>query len=75
MPKSGLKICSYLERYELNVATTVNTTWSSLVEGDESLYLPNCQSNLVIAFDALSPLFCIFTNTTAYHWADKSLHL
>ena len=41
--------------------------WSSLVEGGEGLYLPNCQTNLVIALDALSLLFCIFINTTAYH--------
>ena len=45
---------------------------TSLVEGDDGLYLPNCQSNLVIALDAL---FCIFINTTAYHWADMSQHL
>ena len=32
-------------------------SWSSLEEGDEGLYLPNYQSNLVIALDALSPLF------------------
>ena len=37
--------------------------------------MPNCQSNLVIALGALSLLFCIFVNTTAYHWADMSLHL
>ena len=37
--------------------------WSSLVEGDDGSYLPNCQSNLVIALHALSLLFCNFTNT------------
>ena len=47
----------------------------SLVEGDEGSYLFNCQSNLIIALDALSLLFCIFINTTTYDWADKSLHL
>ena len=41
--------------------------WSSLVEGGEGLYLPNYQTYLVIALDALSLLFCIFINTTAYH--------
>ena len=41
--------------------------WSSLVEGGEGLYLPNCQTTLVIALDALFLLFCIFINTTAYH--------
>ena len=41
--------------------------WSSLVVGGEGSYLPNCQTNLVIALDALSLLFCIFINTTAYH--------
>ena len=41
--------------------------WSSLVEGDEGSYLPNCQTNLVIALHALFLLFCIFINTTAYH--------
>ena len=45
--------------------------WSSLVEGGEGSYLPNCQTTLVIVFDALFLLFCIFTNTTA----DMSLHL
>ena len=30
-------------------------------------YLLNCQTNLVIALDALSLLFCKFINTTAYH--------
>ena len=31
------------------------------------MYLPNCQTTLVIALDALFLLFCIFINTTAYH--------
>ena len=39
------------------------STWSSLVEGGEGSYLPNCQTTLVIAL----LLFCIFINTTAYH--------
>ena len=39
----------------------------SLVEGGEGLYLPNCQTTLVIALDVLSLLFCIFINTTSYH--------
>ena len=47
--------------------------WSSLVEGDEGSFLPNCQSNLVIVIDALSLLFSIFINTTAYHCEDTSL--
>ena len=41
--------------------------WSSLVVGGEGSDLPNCQTTLVIALDALSLLFCIFINTTAYH--------
>ena len=41
--------------------------WSSFVEGGEASYLPNCQTTLVIALDALSLLFCIFINTTSYH--------
>ena len=41
--------------------------WSSLVEGVEGSYLPNCQTTLVIVLDALSLLFCIFINTTASH--------
>ena len=45
-----------------------------LVEGDEGLYLTNCQSNLAVARDSLSLLFFIFINTTVYHWADTSLH-
>ena len=40
--------------------------WSSLVEGGEGLYLPNCQTNLAIALYALI-LFFKFINTTAYH--------
>ena len=32
-----------------------------------ALYLPNRQTTLVIALDALFLLFCIFINTTAYH--------
>ena len=36
-------------------------------EGDEGSHLPNCQTTLVIALDALFLLFCIFINTTAYH--------
>ena len=40
---------------------------SSLVEGGEGLYLPNCQTNLVIALYTLSLLFCEFINTTFYH--------
>ena len=48
---------------------------SSLVEGDKSLYLPNCQSNLVIALHELTLLFCFFINTTAYLLEDMSLHL
>ena len=42
-------------------------SWSSLVEGGEGLYLPNSQTTLVIALDALFLMFCIFINTTAYH--------
>ena len=34
---------------------------------DEVLYLPNCQTNLVIVLRALSLLFRHFINTTAYH--------
>ena len=47
--------------------THIVRAWSSLVEGGEGLYLPNCQTTLVIALDALFLLFCIFINTTAYH--------
>ena len=39
------------------------------------MYLPNCQSNLVIALLALSLLSYNFINTTAYLWADTSRHL
>ena len=41
--------------------------WSFLVEGDEGLFLPNCQTNLLIALHAPSLLFWHFINTTAYH--------
>ena len=46
---------------------TLVKSWSSLVEGGEGSYLPNCQANLVIALNTLSLLFCKFINTTAYH--------
>ena len=46
---------------------TRGEAWSSLVEGDEGSYLPNCQMNFVIALNTLSLLFCKFKNTTAYH--------
>ena len=42
-------------------------SWSSLVKGDEVSYLPNCQTNLVIALHAPSLLFWHFINTTSYH--------
>ena len=45
------------------------------MEVDEGSYLPDCQSNLVIALHALSLFFCKFTNTTAHLWAYMSLHL
>ena len=41
---------------------------SSLVEGDEGSYLPNCQTNLVIAIHPPSLLFWHFINTAAYHF-------
>ena len=40
--------------------------WTSVVEGDEGSYLPNCQTNLLIALYKLSLLFCKLINTTAY---------
>ena len=49
-------------------------TVGSIMERD-SLYLPNCQTNLVIALHALSQLFWQFINTTAYHLGRYSLHL
>ena len=41
--------------------------------GDEGLYLPNCQINLVISFHALS-LFGIFLTQQLTTWAAPSLH-
>ena len=35
----------------------------------------HCQTNLVIAFRALSGLLCHFINTAAYHWPNTRLHL
>ena len=32
--------------------------------------MPKCQTTLVIALDSVSLLFCIFINTTAYHYND-----
>ena len=48
-------------------SVTLSQPWSSLVEGGEGLYLPNCQTNLVFALYTLSLLFCKFINTTACH--------
>ena len=45
---------------------------SSLVEGDEGLYWPNCQTNLVIVPHEL--LFYNFINTTALS-SNTNLHL
>ena len=50
-------------------------SWSSLVAGDEGSYLANRQTNLDIALCTLSLLLSNFINTTAYLWADMSLHL
>ena len=47
-------------QYSVNYLTASTRGWSSLVEGDEGSH---CQSNLVIAVDALSLLFCISINT------------
>ena len=54
---------------KIKILTNADTAlpWSSFVEGDEVLYLPNCQTNLVIALHAPSLLFWHFINTTAYH--------
>ena len=51
------------------------TLMNSFVAGDESLCLPNGQSNLVIVLHSLSLLFCTFINTTAYCWSDTSIDL
>ena len=40
-------------------------SWSSLSEGVEGSYLPNCQTNFVIALCTLFPMFCKFINATA----------
>ena len=68
---------SYIERKREREMERVGSIreWSSLVEGDEESYRPNRQSNLFIALNVPSLLFCIFMNTTAYRWADMSLHL
>ena len=60
-------IHGYGMEFELATCDVIGKPLSSLVEGGEGSYLPNCQTNLVIALDALSLLFCIFINTTAYH--------
>ena len=49
------------------IMTEEAIAWSSLVEGAEGLYLPNCETNFVIALYTLSLLFFKFINTTAYH--------
>ena len=43
---------------------------SSLVEGVEGLYLPNCQTNLVIALYTLSLLFFKLKTQHLITWAD-----
>ena len=59
----------FMSNYGLTVMLTANKIiqWNSLVEEGERLYLPNCQTNLVIALYTLSLLFLKFINTTAYH--------
>ena len=52
---------------KLGVTADKVKAWSSLVEGGEGSYLPNCQTILVIVLDALFLFFCIFINTTTYH--------
>ena len=52
---------------QVNLLLIKHKPWSSLVEGGEGLYLPNCQTNLVFALHAPSLLFWHFVNTTAYH--------
>ena len=42
-------------------------SWRSLVEGDEGLFVSNCQTNLVIAHYELSQLFWYFLNTKTQH--------
>ena len=48
---------------------------SSSVEGSEGLFLPNCQTNLVIALYTLTLLFFKFKTQQLTPWADISLHL
>ena len=45
---------------------------TELVEGDEGSYLPNCQSNLVIALHALSLLFCNFWQDVKGYLKERS---
>ena len=49
----------------VSTMTAMTRSWSSLVV--KGLYLPNCQSNFVIALYILSLLFFKLINTTAYH--------
>ena len=49
----------------VSTMTAMTRSWSSLV--GKGLYLPNCQSNFVIALYILSLLFFKLINTTAYH--------
>ena len=48
-------LCRYFTRK--SQVQVIVITWSSLVEGGEGSYLPNCQTNLAIALYTLSLLF------------------
>ena len=49
--------------------------WSSLVEGGEGSYLPNCQTILDIAFYTPPLFFVSLKAQQLTTWADTSLHL
>ena len=48
--------------------------WISLVEGGEGLYLPNCQSNLIIALHALTLLVFYLHNHNSLPFSDFIYH-
>ena len=79
LPKVWLDVASHMPNYNqlecfysaLHYYTNYgkkiwDRPWSSFVKEDEGLYLPNCQTHLVIALNAPYLLTWHFINTTAY---------
>ena len=69
---SGPTLCRWTQKFSLKdvqsqkILACILPTWSSLVEGGEGLYLPNCPKIDYCPLYTVS-IACMFINTTAYH--------